>query len=430
MVGREAFLDHLRSALTHLHDHERLRQNPLAALLGVDGRFDTAAALRTILKRAIAELKPSDSEPSSSHAWRVYDSLFCCYVQQLTQHVVADQLGLSARQLRREQQAAFEVLADHLWERYVCDRVPADETDGDPDPSSLSEGFAADELAWLRESPPGKTGDLSQQLQNVVETSNPLADENHVILEITSPAQLPDVSIHSVALSQILLSLISAAILRSAPGGHVELSAALRQWDVTLSCQSCQSGTDWPPASTADGNLPAQTSGDQEAEGSQAMLHMARELADLSGVPLAIHSTDGGAFTATLSLPAIEQRPVLVVDDNADTLQLLRRYMTGTRYGFIGTRDPERALALAEEHAPQAIVIDVMMPQTDGWHVLSSLRQHPKTAETPVIVCTILPQKPLALSLGADDFLRKPVTRQDFLAALDDQVVRHTPEAG
>ena len=59
------------------------------------------------------------------------------------------------------------------------------------------------------------------------------------------------------------------------------------------------------------------------------------------------------------------------------------------------------------------------MPQTDGWRVLSQLRQHPVTADTPVIVCTILAQQALALSLGANAFLRKPITRQDFLAALD-----------
>jgi len=71
---------------------------------------------------------------------------------------------------------------------------------------------------------------------------------------------------------------------------------------------------------------------------------------------------------------------------------------------------------------PQIIVLDVMMPQTDGWRVLSRLRQHPLTSNIPVIVCTILAQEALALSLGANAFLRKPVTRQAFLAALDRQV--------
>ena len=63
-----------------------------------------------------------------------------------------------------------------------------------------------------------------------------------------------------------------------------------------------------------------------------------------------------------------------------------------------------------------------MMPQVDGWRVLGRLRQHPLTGHIPVVVCTILSQEALALSLGASAFIRKPITRRAFLAALDDQV--------
>jgi CheY-like chemotaxis protein len=69
--------------------------------------------------------------------------------------------------------------------------------------------------------------------------------------------------------------------------------------------------------------------------------------------------------------------------------------------------------------SPQAILLDVMMPQVDGWKVLARLRQHPATEQIPVIVCTIMAQEELALALGAGGFLRKPVSRQDFLDALD-----------
>ena len=55
----------------------------------------------------------------------------------------------------------------------------------------------------------------------------------------------------------------------------------------------------------------------------------------------------------------------------------------------------------------------------DGWKVLGRLRQHPDTSQIPVIVCTILPQEDLAFSLGASAYLRKPLKRADFLAALD-----------
>jgi len=60
-----------------------------------------------------------------------------------------------------------------------------------------------------------------------------------------------------------------------------------------------------------------------------------------------------------------------------------------------------------------------MLPSVDGYEALQSLRSDPVTANVPVIVCTVLQQRDLALSLGATEFLAKPVTQGDLLAALD-----------
>jgi CheY-like chemotaxis protein len=73
-------------------------------------------------------------------------------------------------------------------------------------------------------------------------------------------------------------------------------------------------------------------------------------------------------------------------------------------------------------------MVDVMMPQVDGWEVLGQLREHPLSSHIPIVVHTILAQEELALSLGASAFLRKPVTRQDFLAALDRLIALMEPE--
>jgi len=102
-----------------------------------------------------------------------------------------------------------------------------------------------------------------------------------------------------------------------------------------------------------------------------------------------------------------------------DALQMLSRYAASTRYHVITLNDPEQAVKLAESSHPKAIVLDVMMPHVDGWELFQRLRQNPSTARIPIIVCTILAQKELALLLGANGFLRKPVSRQTFLSTLD-----------
>jgi CheY-like chemotaxis protein len=63
-----------------------------------------------------------------------------------------------------------------------------------------------------------------------------------------------------------------------------------------------------------------------------------------------------------------------------------------------------------------------MMPEIDGWSVLAQLRQHPLTSHVPIIICTILPQEELSLSLGANAFIRKPIARRIFLDTLDEQI--------
>jgi len=113
---------------------------------------------------------------------------------------------------------------------------------------------------------------------------------------------------------------------------------------------------------------------------------------------------------------------VLVIDDNADWLVLLQRYAAGSHYQVVGTRDPATARSLVEKVQPAVIFLDVMMQGIDGWQILSELRHEPVTSRLPIIICTILPVEDLALSLGATAFLHKPVTQDQFLQILDQQI--------
>ena len=219
-------------------------------------------------------------------------------------------------------------------------------------------------------------------------------------------ASWPRVSLKVPLLRQALLDIISEAI-RRVPGGRVHLRHdALSQQVGVLVCASSAEAVSI------------------DSPESRESLEMAAQLVQLCGGMIEILPAADQAcvFAVRLTLPSTNQVTVLVIDDNADALQLLQRYLSNSRYRFVGTQDPQRGLAMAEEQAPQIIVLDVMMPERDGWTVLGQLREHPKTHDIPVIVCSILSQEQLALTLGAAQFLRKPVTRQALLSALDHQI--------
>ena len=426
-ISREEFLEQLHNALNHLYNVEQLRKSELAALFGVAERFDTASVMRKILSEAIESLKPASSEPDTSRAWRTYESLYCCFIQQLNQQVVADQLCISSRQLRREQHNALETLADRLWQKYQLDKGPVQPASALQNSSSKgsngSSGFSKtaetaqgetnpiiESLSWLMEAQPVKPNQLAEEIQAALLVIKPLAQKKGVTVRSHLPDNLPGVAVHGAAFNQIMVSLLGLAI-QSAGSGGVQVSARSLPISVEILLQVT-------PANPANVNIP---------EGRDS-LEIAAELARISGGRMYYAHGENGPFPIRLILPALEQFPVLVVDDNEDSLQLMKRYAAGTRYNVLCTRDTDQVLDLVDTLRPRIIVLDIMMPKENGWIVLARLRQHPLTVEIPIIICTILPQEKLALSLGATAYLKKPVSRQAFLQTLDEHFALQEPE--
>lgn len=403
MLTSEQFLKHLRGVLNHLYDPDYLRKSPLAVLFRLTDRPDTPSTLQRILTETIESLKPI-AEPHQSQQRRVYQVLLYRYVQQFSQEEIAHQLGLSTRHLRRTQHAALQVLASQLWEHFHLGDKPfeAVEADIEEPPPTASVIPGSDELAWLANAPMEKPADPYEVLAAVTDLAQPLAVRHNVQLEFSPADTLPAVAVHPIALRQIILNLIGVAIDR-ASAGKVNISAGSRGGEIEIQI-GCEAAADDPG----------------HVKNSQASLDMAHQLVSLFKGTLTV-SDDPGSFNALLKLPVSKQLTVLAIDDNRDILQLMQRYTSGTRYHLIGSRDPEQALNLVEKFSPQIIVLDVMMPQVDGWELLGRLRRHPRAAHIPIVVCTILAQEELALSLGVNQFIRKPILRENLLSVLDQQ---------
>ncbi|MCS6966368.1 MAG: response regulator [Candidatus Kapabacteria bacterium] len=110
---------------------------------------------------------------------------------------------------------------------------------------------------------------------------------------------------------------------------------------------------------------------------------------------------------------------VLVVDDNRITVKLLRRYLEKHGYEVAEAYDGTECLETVAQRAPDAIVLDVMMPQMDGYTTVRRLRQQEETALVPVVIVTALndvSNQVRAIEAGADDFLGKPVDERLLIA--------------
>ncbi|HAB56308.1 MAG TPA: hypothetical protein DCE61_08115, partial [Cellvibrionales bacterium] len=109
---------------------------------------------------------------------------------------------------------------------------------------------------------------------------------------------------------------------------------------------------------------------------------------------------------------------VLVIDDDPESRQLLLRHLEKENYIGLEASDAKQGIAIANEQQPDLILLDLMMPNIDGWTALSVLKESPSTRHIPVILQSMLDEKNLGLDLGAAEFLPKPVDRQRMATIL------------
>jgi CheY-like chemotaxis protein len=128
-----------------------------------------------------------------------------------------------------------------------------------------------------------------------------------------------------------------------------------------------------------------------------------------------------------LRLPAALAPTILVVEDNPQVVQLFRRYFSGSPFQMTWAPNGTVAFDLATATPPAAITLDLLLPERDGWEFLQLARVHPATRHIPVVVCSVLRERELALALGAADFLPKPVTQSALLGSLRRLVRRPAP---
>jgi PAS domain S-box-containing protein len=119
-----------------------------------------------------------------------------------------------------------------------------------------------------------------------------------------------------------------------------------------------------------------------------------------------------------MNLLSKSKATILIVDDNADNRLLLSSQLAMSGYDILETQDPNEGLVLAETHLPDLILLDVMMPQINGFDACRQLKANPGTHSIPVIIITSLRDMEYrikGIEAGADEFLSRPHNREELL---------------
>jgi CheY-like chemotaxis protein len=107
----------------------------------------------------------------------------------------------------------------------------------------------------------------------------------------------------------------------------------------------------------------------------------------------------------------------LAIDDNPEAIDIMRKYL-GEDYNVVGLLRSEKAVEKAKEIKPLAITLDILMPKKDGWQVLRELKDTPETQDIPVIILSIVEDRKLGFSLGAAEYILKPVEKEVLIRKL------------
>ncbi len=418
MLSKDRFLMQLIEAYDHLYDMVYLRTDPLADILIPDpslSRKEKAWRLHRILMEVIDELDPGSQAPVFSQEWRRHRLMVLRYAEGLDPRAVAKQLAISRRHYYRQLRVAIGAIADILWNRYVA--KPSASPQAEPQAQSVAEQHppvAYLELLRLeaaRMTQVHRYVHIGEVINGAVSLLQGMLQSRGLSVECMLPERLPSISFDKGLLRQMLLGMLGFLAER-ADQARIRIAARSENSGVYLSLIV-------EPLTA----IRIATQGEF-----QEQVSAFAEMATLGGARVSPLRAGEIISGFEVHLPSNPQRTVLVVDDNEDVLELFRRYLA-PHYRVATAQNAREALLLARQLQPYAITLDLMMPDEDGWDLLQVLLNRPDTRHIPIIVCTVLRQKELALSLGAAAFLPKPVSEQALLAALAALAGEHQVEA-
>jgi len=383
----------VKDALEHLYDTAYLEVHPLLSqIVGENPANPSTRAqkLRGLLKESVESLRPQQGLPASSPAWRSYLALRCRYVQGMTLGQVENELGLSRRQLQRETQKGLEALSSILWETYGA------ETEALPLPATAAVSPVPEleieldqwDLAW-------QACDVRALVNDALWLLKSTLEQSRAEVQVDLPDPMALVYVDATLTRQALFKIVRLLVQNT--HGTLTLTATQKDrfMDVQLrgpACANCPTANDW---------LAAQL------------------LVRHQGGVLSLESSEETGLQVNMCLPLAGQTRVLIIDDNPAILRLFERYLTPHHYEVIKAHGGLEVPRLVAESRPQLIILDVMMPNVDGWQILRGLKQNLASADTPIIICSVLREPELALSLGAQAYLKKPVDRLELLATVE-----------
>lgn len=381
----ESFIEDVKQVLENLYDFPYLQRHPLAETAPKsNGNENAGQNLRREVISAIEAHNPGDMSFHSPHA-RLYNLLHMHYVEAMTIQETSNELSISTRQAYRDLKRGQISIAEILWANRHQQPNP---------PLANRDTVVQSEVSRLNANP--VTTSISILLRNAMRAVEKLAESHQVILDLQPPLTPITITTNPSVAQQVIVNLLSHAIKHAGNDRlEIDVQGKGNGGGVYLQLRFI------PQDNFADPIRPND---------------VIMQLVDHLGWGYSQSETNG---THTIQVQFATNTPtILIIDDNEALIDLLKRYLAETGFRIVGTQQGLEGIRLAQEIQPDLVILDVMMPEMDGWEVLQRLRIQPQTENVPVIICSVFNDPELASSLGATMLIPKPINKERFLDAL------------
>jgi signal transduction histidine kinase/DNA-binding response OmpR family regulator len=291
---------------------------------------------------------------------------------------------------------------------------------------------------------------VQAMVDDVVATAGRLVSQNNNLFEVRTAPELGDMAADLTKVRQILFNLLSNAakftehgkvvleVLRTetAPGAEPLLEFSVTDSGIGMSPEQKER--------LFQTFYQGDSSTTRKYGGTGLGLAITRRFVQMMGGEIAVQSALGSGSTFRVRLPqrvsghfnveesallsaragaaieAIKPAPqaMLVIDDDPNVYDMMERILSREGLDVYGAATGKEGLALARKLKPVVIALDIMMPGMDGWSVLQAIRADQELKDTRVVIVSMLDERPLGMALGADDYLTKPLRREQLLACI------------
>ncbi len=293
-----------------------------------------------------------------------------------------------------------------------------------------------------------ETFDIATMVREVASTVGSLVEKKANTLTVEAGDELGSMHTDVVKLRQVLINLLSNAA-KFTQGGEIVLAARRHaegtRDDIVFTVRDTGLGMSEEELSRLFQRFAqADVSTTRRFGGTGLGLAITKAFSAMLGGTVSVTSKPGEGSVFEVTVPATlapepeddetlvevdgaDEEVILVIDDDLATRELLGRFLTREGFTVRVAADGRSGLALAQALKPRVIILDVTMPRMDGWEVLRKLKDDAHLAAIPVVMCTVIDEQSLGFSLGASDYVLKPVD-WDRLKDVLGRVVKDAPK--